>query len=415
MSGDLDVGFAPALSRVVVSPDGDDYVIGRPDLAVFVVVPEPGAVFIEALKAGESLAEAGARASAVAGTEVDGEDFVAGLTEAGVLAMPGSTDHDEESVTPARGSGVRRVRWIEGVKPAAARRLFGPTAWSLYGLATAFVVVLLVVRPDMRPTYEAVWWLPDPVLSVLTVTMISIPLAVLHEAWHWLAGRAVGVPAVFRVSYRGIFLVVETDLTQIVTVPRRKRYSPFLAGMAFDVSVLAVALGLRLAHRVDSIHLAGWLDRLLAAVVLLLLLRIIWQWAAAFMRSDGYAVIANALRCHDLYRATWLTIKERMVRLTDAEAVELASMSPRDRRVARYFGIYYLAGMTAMAWVFVAFAVPVVISMIWWVGHNLLSPSVASVAFWESVAVIVVVVGGYAAVPALAWRERRLRQKGALR
>ena len=36
---------------------------------------------------------------------------------------------------------------------------------------------------------------------------------------------------------------------------------------------------------------------------------VVWQWAAVFLRSDGYAVLANALRCHNLYRATWCSAR----------------------------------------------------------------------------------------------------------
>lgn len=221
--------------------------------------------------------------------------------------------------------------------------------------------------------------------------------------------------AIFRVSYRGIFLVFETDLTQIVALSRRRRYGPYLAGTAIDGVVLATALGLRLAHRSDLITLPSWVDRLLAAVVLALLLVTIWQLAALFMRSDAYAVLANALRCHDLYRATWLTTKQRLWRLTDAESAELASTSPHDRRVARWFGLLFLAGMVAMGWAAVALALPFLISMLWWVGHNLWHPSLTSVPFWESTAVAAIVVGRYAMVPVLAWRERRLRTAGGLR
>jgi hypothetical protein len=401
--------LAAGASHLVVARDGDEYVLGRPDLGIYVVVPEPGAVFVEALRAGASVADATARASAVAGTPVDGEDFLAGLSAAGLLA-PGEPD---EARAPTRR--VREIRWIEGISPAAARRLFGPVAWAGYALATLFVVLVLALRPDFRPSFEHFWWLPDPILSLLTLTVIGYATAAAHEAWHWLAGRAIGVPAVFRVSYRGIFLVFETDVTQIATVPRRRRYGVFLAGMAFDVTLVAVALALRLAHRADAIMLAGWVDRLLAAVVLVHLMRIVWQWAALFLRSDGYAVLANALRCHDLFRATWLTTKERLWRLTGPEVAEFASISGHDRRVARWFGFGYLAGLVVMAWMVLAFVIPSMISVGWWVGHNLVDPAPATVAFWESVAVVTVVFGQYAVVPALAARERRLRRVGALR
>jgi hypothetical protein len=274
---------------------------------------------------------------------------------------------------------------------------------------------VFALRPDLWPSYEHIWWLPDPVLSLLVLFPVGLLLAAMHEAWHWLAGRAIGVPAVFRVSYRGIFLVFETDLTQIVTVPRRARYGAFLAGMAFDVVVLAVALGLRLAYRVDLVGLPGWVDRLLAAVVLMQLLGIVWQWAALFLRSDGYAVLANALRTHDLYRATWLTTKDRLWRLTGADAAELASICRHDRRVAGWFGQLYLIGLVAMGWMLASYGIPFMTTMVWWVGHNLVHPSLTSVAFWESAAVVTIAVGRYAVLPLLAWRERRLRRAGALR
>lgn len=411
MSERIGDDLAAAASRLVLGHDGDEYVLGRPDLGVYVVVPEPGAVFIRALQAGEPLPAAIARASRVAGEEVDGEDFLAGLAAAGlwddqpIEAEPGT----------GRGQRVREIRWIEGVSPALAQRLFGRVAWTGYGLAAGFVVLVFAARPDLWPRYEHSWWLPDPVLSVLLIIPIGLLLAALHEMWHWLAGRAAGVPAIFRVSYRGIFLVFETDLTQIVTQPRRRRYGAFLAGMAFDVVILAAVLALRLAHRVDLLHLAGWVDRLLAALVLLLLLRILWQWAALFMRSDGYAVIANALRCHDLYRATWLTTKDRLWGLTGQEISELANIGPRDRQVASWFGLLYLAGLIGMAWLLVSYALPLMISMVLWVGHNLLHPSLTSFVFWESVAVVMFTAAPYAAVPLLALRERRRRRAGMLR
>jgi hypothetical protein len=390
------------LSALVVACDGDEHVLGRPDLGVYVVVPEPGAVLVRALQAGEPLAVATARASRSAGAEVDGEDFLAGLAAAGLL-------------DPAAARRGGEIRWIEGVGPATARWLFGPVAWAGYALAAVFVVVVFTVRPDLWPSYEHTWWLPDPVLSVLTLFPIGLLLSALHEVWHWLAGRALGVPAVFRVSYRGIFLVFETDLTQLVTLPRRRRYGPFLAGMAFDVTVLAAVLALRLAHRADLIVLPGWLDRMLAAVVLMQLVGVIWQWSALFLRSDAYAVLANALRCHNLYRATWLTTKHRLWRLSGAETAELAGISRHDRQVAGWFGLLYLAGLIALAWLLLSYAIPVTVSMVGWVGHNLGHPSPTTVAFWESVAVVTIVVGQYAVIPLLAWRERRPRRTGAPR
>jgi putative peptide zinc metalloprotease protein len=251
-------------------------------------------------------------------------------------------------------------------------------------------------------------------MSILAAVAISMVLSVVHEMWHWMAGRAIGVPAVFRVSYRGVYLVFETDLTQLVALPRRRRYGPFLAGMAFDVTMLAAALGARLLAEL-GLNLPPLLDRLLGAVVLIQVLGITWQWAGIFLRSDGYAVLANLLRCHDLYRVSWLTVKDRLLRLSDTECDEFEAAGDHDRSVAGWFSVLYVAGMLVMVWIFAHIAVPSAIAIIGWATANVASLAIGTRDFWESAAVLAYLLTQYGLPPVLAVRERRLRRSGVLR
>jgi hypothetical protein len=394
-----------ALAPLVTGHDGDEHVLGRPDLGLYVAVPEPGVVLIAALQDGATLDEATERASQVAGAPVDSVDFLDGLAEAGLL---------DDGAAPSQAPAGGRMRWLEGVSQRAARRWFGPVAWTAYGLCAVVALSWLAFRPDLRPSLEDVWFLGDPVLALLVYLPIALSFAAGHEAWHWLAGRAEGVPAAFRVSRRGIMIVFETDLTPIVVVPRRRRYGPFLAGMAFDVVVLAAALTTRALYRADVLAVPPLLDRVLGAVVLSQVIALIWQWAAIFMRSDGYAVLANALRCHNLHRASWLVTKGRLWRLNDAEVAELNGISAHDRRVARWFAVGQAVGAAGVGWLMVTLAVPFLVSMGLWVVNNLRSLAATSVAFWESVAVLLVLLLQWLVPPVLAWRERRLRKAGAL-
>jgi putative peptide zinc metalloprotease protein len=409
----LAVKVPAAVRLLVIAEDGDEYILGRHDVGVYVAVPEPGAVFIRALQEGCSIAQATARASAAAGADVDGAEFLTGLAAAGLLDAA-----EDEGASAASDAAVRRpgraIRWVEGISPRTARLFFGWPAWLLYGAAAATSVILLSAQPALRPSYSHVWWLADPVVSILVYLPIGFALAAMHEVWHWLAGRAIGVPAAFRVSRRGLFLVFETDLSQIVTVSRRARYGPFLAGMAFDVTILAAVLGLRYAHRAGVVVVPAVLDRLLGVIALYLVIGVAWQWAALFLRSDGYAVLANALRCHNLYRATVLTTKWRLWRLTDEEGAELDAIGSHDRAVARWFGLVYLTGMIVMCWMALSYGVPFVVSMGGWIVANLAAFSPAYAAFWESLAVLAYLVIGYLAPAAIAWRERQLRRAGRL-
>ncbi|MEU5861885.1 hypothetical protein ABZ815_11965 [Nonomuraea sp. NPDC047529] len=402
MSAIVDRDLRERAARLTVAFDGDAWILGRPDLGIFVAVPEPGAVFVTTLQEGGSAAEAARRASEVAGEEVDGADFLDGLTGAGLLDPPAPPEERAPS------------GWIEGLGQDTAARFFGRTAWTCYAAAAVFVVTVLTFAPDLRPSWEDAWFLPSAALSMLTYLLVDIAFSALHEAWHWVAGRALGVPATFRVSYRGHYIVFETDLTQIVNVPRRRRYGAYLAGMAIDVVVVATALGLRLLDRAGMLTLPETLSGLLGAVVLYRLVGIVWQWAAVPMRSDGYAVLANALRCHNLYRVTWLTAKAGLFRLPPAEAAELASAGERDRHVARWFALLYVAGVVVMAGMFVLVALPLLLALAQWGLVRLSAGATGSAAFWEALAVTAYVATQLALPPLLALRERRLRRSGRL-
>jgi putative peptide zinc metalloprotease protein len=396
------------LQRLTISPDAAVFVLGRADLGRYVVVPEPGAVVVKVLQDGGSLADAADRAGDVAGQAVDVEDFLTGLAEAGLLGPAGRAD---DRAGAQRG---HTIRWIEGISPRAARPLFGVAGWTAYTACFVFAAVAMIGRPDLRPTWESFWFLPDPPLCLLILVAVQLVMGAGHEMWHWLAGRAVGVPAIFRVSYRGVLVVFETDLTQMVTLPRRQRYGPFLAGMALDSTVLAAALGLRWLYAANVVSMPAVLSRLLGAIVLLQSISIATQWLLMFARSDAYAVLANALGCHNLYRTTWLTAKRRLWPLSTAEEADLAATADRDRSVARWFAAVYVAGMLGMVWLLLNIGLPSAIALVTWIGPNLVGLAIGTVAFWESVAIAVCVAANYALPPMLARRERALRRSGAL-
>lgn len=396
----------PAVLRLTMAQDGDEFIIGRADLGIYVAVPKPGAVLIEALRDGASLARASELASDAAGEEVDTTDFLAGLREAGLLDAEGEPQ-------PGPAPVGARMSWVERIPQAYVRPLFGRVAWAFYAATTIAVIVTLVVRPDVRPIFDDVWFLTDPIWSVLAIMGIGVVITAGHECWHWLAGRALGVPARFRVSRRGIFIVFETDLSQLAAVGRRARYSPMLAGFAFDVLVLAIAVGMRLAFREEILHHPPALDRFFGAIVFRQMIVLIWQLAGVAFRTDTYVILANALRCNNLYRATALTAKYRLRKLTEHEAEELAAMGPRDRSVANWFWLVYLVGGFAMFTVLATFLAPFAFGMTVWIWPNITAMAPATLAFWQSLAVVVLLTAQFAAVPLLGMRERRRKRATA--
>ena len=155
---------------------------------------------------------------------------------------------------------------------------------------------------------------------MLPVTYVLVGL---HEMWHWLAARALDLRTRFGIDRRLFFLVFETDLSQLWTLPRRRRYGPQLAGLAIDMVVMGVLLAGQLV--VAPV-------RPLRAMVFVLVASTVWQ-CMLFLRTDMYGVLVTATGCRDLWRVKSLLVRRVLGRLDERQRAELVRADPRDVRV----------------------------------------------------------------------------------
>jgi hypothetical protein len=165
---------------------------------------------------------------------------------------------------------------------------------------------------------------------------------------------------------RGPFLVFETDLSQLWSIPRRMRYGPQFAGLAVDSAVLAGLLGFELSGPA-----AGSLPaRLAAALVFVIVVQMLWQ-CMIFLRTDLYAVLVTATGASNLWEVKSLLLRRAAGRLGAAQRQALASADPRDVRIGLWFRWVYLAGQLGVLWYFLTFFLPILITMFRWTGHGL--------------------------------------------
>ncbi|MCP2329411.1 hypothetical protein HDA40_007918 [Hamadaea flava] len=359
---------------VVRREDEDEFVVGDPATGTFVVVPEVGARLVELFAAGHTVAEAADEVERETGEPIDALDFAEVLVDSGIIAdrPPGGGRSWSVSRLPAR----------------LVRPLFGRVAWTLYAGCLVATGVMFLTEPSLLPTYEDTFLFPDVVLSLIVTNIVVIALTVVHEIWHALAGAAVGVPSQLRLERRGIFPVLETDLSGLWALPPERRYSPFLAGMAIDCVMLFGAVAPRFAWS------RGWLDispsfaRLLAMVVFSQVAKLAFQ-TLAYLRTDMYLVMATATGCRNLHQITRLSVKRLVRMLSPAEAAILRDAHARDLRVARWYRLLYLSGLVWMAWFFLHFFLPSAKVVFGWAAGVLLGAPPGSAYWWEGIGLLI--------------------------
>lgn len=329
-------GSIVCLHRLTMVAEDDGVMVGRPDIGSYALFPEEGAEALRMLDLGVPVSGVASWYEQTCGQRLDVDDFLATLEDLRFLRAEG----EEKTATGP-------VRWQR-----LGRWMFSAPAWLCYAALIVIASVAMIRMPSLRPSYRNLFFTSYLSLIPLTLTLTQIPCILLHEGFHALAGRRLGLPSRLRLGRRLYFLVAETRLDSLLSVPRRRRFLPFLAGMLADVVLISALTLLAVALRGHGIP--RWLPALCLAVAFSCVLRLVWQ-LMFYLETDLYYVVATALRCADLQSATRFYIRARFRRLlhrapprTDAE------WSDRDRAVARWYAPLLAAGygfsLGSLAW-----------------------------------------------------------------
>ncbi len=219
-------------------------------------------------------------------------------------------------------------------------------------------------QPDLVPRYQNLFFTRYLVLLELGIYLGQIPLILVHEAFHALAGRRLGLPSSLSIGRRLYFVVFETALDGLVVVPRRRRYLPMLAGMIADVLIIALLTLVAAALRGGGGTEAA-ISRFLLALAFGTVLRLAWQFYF-FLRTDIYYLVVTALGCVDLHTVARDLLANRFNRLLGrtGRLVDESAWHPRDRAAARWYSWLILAGYTFVIVVAVVALIPAIVRMI---------------------------------------------------
>jgi hypothetical protein len=391
-----------AFHRLTFLPEGDEVTVGVPDQDTYVVLPADGAALLRRLAEGSSCAEAARWYLEQYGEPVDIADFVADLDELGFLRGSGE---DDGNGGPDEAPQDVPVRWRR-----LGRAVFSPVGAVLYLALLAAWVAAMVRTPALVPSYHHLFF--TRYLSVVMVSMFvaQMPLVLLHEAAHALAGRRLGLRSRLSIGRRLHYLVFLTTLDGLVSVPRRKRFLPILAGMLTDVAVLAaLTLVAAVTRRGDgSLPLLG---AVLLAMAYLTLLRLLWQlWF--FLQTDVYFLVVTVLGCVDLQSTAKQMLGDRCRALLGRPARhDPERWHPRDRSVARWYSLMIVAGYGFLLGTLAYGLVPTAYKVFATVVDRLTGHGTGgAAAITDSALVLLLSLGEIAVAFGLYLRERRTRR-----
>lgn len=322
--------------------DGDGVVVGRVDIDSYAVFPPDGAALVRRLAEGMTPDAAAGWYRDTYGEPIDLEDLLDTLDELGFLDAGG----------PAVPDRPVRLR-------ALGQALFSPPAWVLFAAVITAAVVACVGDSGLVPHNDHVFFSSYLLVIEITVAAGQIPLILIHELFHLLAARRLGVHARIRMGHRLYFVVFETVMDGLVMVPRRQRYLPILAGMLAD---LLLASGLTLAAAATNPTAGG--TSLVSGICLALAFTTLIRFALEFllfMRTDIYYLIATATGCVDLDGTTRGLLRNAFWRRAGrhGKIVDAAAWHPNDLRAARWYAPVFLAGYGLALVLFAVLFVPI--------------------------------------------------------
>jgi hypothetical protein len=332
------------------------------------------------------------------GEPVDLDDFVDTLAELDFL----DDSLDDGSLEAREPQRLRFQR--------LGQLFFSPLS-GLFAAVLVWVAVACVVRdPGLVPHTDHVFFSDYLLVIELTVAFGQIPLILIHEIFHVLAARRLGVAARIGISHRMYFVVFETVMDGLVVVPREKRYLPMLAGMLADLLIVcALTVVAALASTPDGP------PSLVAGVCLALAFSTLIRFALEFLlflRTDVYYLICTLTGTIDLHTTSTEIVANRLWRLVGRKdrLRDPARWHPNDVRVSRWYTPLHVLGYAFAILLLLVVLLPISWRFLVTALGQLAHPDLASGLFWDALGLLLLNVA-QPLFAGLLWVRGRSRRR----
>ncbi|MCR8997728.1 PqqD family protein [Brevibacillus laterosporus] len=313
----------------------EETIIGRPDKSEYIMLPTFAVEIIEMLDQGQSITQVAEEMEKRFGEPVDVRDFALDLINEYqfVYTVDGVVVNEKEI----------RVDHLPWISERVGKVLFNKCTFSFSIACFLSAVTLLFVHHEYFPVFTDIFSSASLTASLLLAVVVNYLFLFIHETAHLTAVRSLGVGSRIGFSHRLFFPVAETNMSDIVLVEPNKRYTAYLAGMAGDALFFSMGVWLLYANDVGVILLSDFLLSFIKLMNLNFLMALGFQFMF-FMRTDIYYVFTTFFGCNNLFDNTQLFLRKFYRKWTPDEQETWDSVDMREKKVIRWYSIFFLLG-----------------------------------------------------------------------
>jgi hypothetical protein len=134
---------------------------------------------------------------------------------------------------------------------------FNRIAYAIYSLFFLLGVGLCIYNVEYVPIYRDFFTSSSVTITVIIAVLTGWAILFFHEFGHLLAAKSLGVKSKIQLSHRLVFVVAETDMSNIVTLPHKRRYRALFAGMAWEGALFGIGVlaGIYTNYNTYSVYL----------------------------------------------------------------------------------------------------------------------------------------------------------------
>jgi hypothetical protein len=372
----------------------EETMVGRSDIGDFIIVPNIAIEIIELLDSGKNITEVEQIIERKTGTYVDVLSFADTLTnEYKFVHMLDGKETNPKVVKKVYSSKITKE---------IGRLFFNPVTYFIYFILIVSSLYLIASNSQYRPNITDLFMFDSITYSILILFITRILFGYLHEIGHLLAARANGINSHIQLSHRMFFLTFETDMSSIFLVDPQKRYVPFLAGIIWDLNVMAIGTWVLFMQEVGFIPHSVLLISIIKIINISIIFGLIFQFLF-FMNTDLYYVFTTFLNCKNLIHNTHIYFHQFYRELKSKEKEEWKNIYAHEKKVTKWFAWFYIFGVIFIIW-FVLFQIKIVVNIVLIEFQQFLVSPLWSMDFFNGILLIFLLVIPFGA---LIWSWNR--------